>query len=128
MSFLGFVSGDEPDCLYSIVDAAIFPSLYEPFGIVALEAMAAGANVIASSVGGLAEVVHHKENGLSVYPNDPMSIVWAVNQLFADPAAAAKRRFHAWVEVEEFYGWQHIAKRTAALYNNVVCERRITEW
>ena len=128
ISFLGFVSDDERDCLYSIVDAAIFPSLYEPFGIVALEAMAAGANVIASSVGGLAEVVHHKENGLSVYPNDPMSIVWAVNQLFADPAAAAKRRFHALVEVEEFYGWQHIAKRTAALYNNVVCERRITEW
>jgi glycosyltransferase involved in cell wall biosynthesis len=57
-----------------------------------------------------------------------MSIVWAVNQLFADPAAAAKRRYYALVEAEEFYGWQHIAKRTAALYNTVVNERRATEW
>ncbi len=128
IDFLGFVSDEERDCLYSIVDAAIFPSLYEPFGIVALEAMAAGANVIASSVGGLAEVVHHKENGLTVLPNDPMSIVWAVNQLFADPAAATERRRCAAVEVEELYGWQHIAKRTAALYNSVVNERRATEW
>lgn len=71
IDFLGFVSDEERDCLYSIVDVVIFPSLYEPFGIVALEAMAAGANVIASSVGGLAEVVHHKENGLTVLPNDP---------------------------------------------------------
>ncbi len=128
IDFLGFVSDDERDCLYTIVDAAIFPSLYEPFGIVALEAMAAGANVIASSVGGLAEVVRHKENGLTVYANDPMSIVWAVNQLLGDPIAAAERRHRAAAEIEELYGWRHIAKRTAALYNNVVCERRVIEW
>lgn len=128
IDFLGFVSDEERDCLYTIIDAAIFPSLYEPFGIVALEAMAAGANVIASSVGGLAEVVRHQENGLTVYVNDPMSIVWAVNQLFTDPAAASARRRRAAIEVEEHYSWRHIASRTAALYNNVVRERRNTEW
>lgn len=129
IDFLGFVSDDERDCLYTIVDAAIFPSLYEPFGIVALEAMAAGANVIASSVGGLAEVVRHNQNGLTVYPNDPMSIVWAVNQLYTDPAGADARRRHAMIEVEESYGWRHIAHRTAGLYTNVVTERRNhTEW
>lgn len=129
IDFLGFVSDDERDCLYTIVDAAIFPSLYEPFGIVALEAMAAGANVIASSVGGLAEVVRHNQNGLTVYPNDPMSIVWAVNQLYTDPSGADARRRHAMIEVEESYGWRHIAHRTAGLYTNVVAERRKhTEW
>ncbi|MFZ1767713.1 MAG: glycosyltransferase family 4 protein [Caldilinea sp.] len=128
INFLGFVSDDERDCLYAIVDAAIFPSLYEPFGIVALEAMAAGASVVASSVGGLAEVVHHKENGLTIYPNDPMSIVWAVNQLFSHPTADEERRHRAQVEVEEKYAWRHIAKSTAALYNQVVRERRNTEW
>jgi len=128
IDFLGYVSDNERDCLYTIVDAAIFPSLYEPFGIVALEAMAAGANVIVSSVGGLAEVVHHNQNGLTVYPNDPMSIVWAVNQLFTDPAAATERRNRAAVEAEELYGWPHIARHTAALYNNVVRGRRNTDW
>lgn len=128
VDFLGYVSDDERDCLYSIVDASIFPSLYEPFGIVALEAMAAGSNVIASSVGGLAEVVNHQRNGLTVYPNDPMSIVWAVNQLFSNPDAAEERRRCAIAEVEELYGWRYIARQTASLYDDIVCDRRSTEW
>lgn len=128
VDFLGFVSDDERDCLYTIVDAAIFPSLYEPFGIVALEAMAAGANVIASGVGGLGEVIRHKENGLTVYANDPMSIVWAVSQTFSDPVAAAERRRRAEAEIEDLYSWPHIAEQTATLYNNIVRERRNTEW
>lgn len=57
-----------------------------------------------------------------------MSIVWAVNQSFAYRQRRPERRRCAAVEVEELYGWQHIAKRTAALYNSVVNERRATEW
>jgi glycosyltransferase involved in cell wall biosynthesis len=110
------------------VDAAIFPSLYEPFGIVALEAMAAGCNVIASSVGGLGEVVHHLHNGLTVMPDNPMSIVWAVNQVFADPAAAARRRAAALDEIRSVYNCKRVAQQTAALYELVVEERRTTEW
>lgn len=128
VDFLGFISDDERDCLYTIVDAAIFPSLYEPFGIVALEAMAAGANVVASSVGGLAEVVRHLENGLTILPNDPMSIVWAVNKLFSDPAAAEVRQQRAIAEVKESYSWRHIAQRTADLYRTIVNERRNVAW
>ena len=128
VDFLGFISDDERDCLYTIVDAAVFPSLYEPFGIVALEAMAAGANVVASSVGGLAEVVHHLENGLTTLPNDPMSIVWAVNKVFSDPAAAEARRRCATREVRETYSWRHISETTTALYRTVVNERRNVDW
>ncbi|MCB0084820.1 MAG: glycosyltransferase family 4 protein, partial [Caldilineaceae bacterium] len=76
IEFLGFISDRERDCIYRIVDAAIFPSLYEPFGIVALEAMACNCNVIVSHVGGLREVVEHLRNGLTVYPNDPLSVAW----------------------------------------------------
>ena len=78
ISFLDFISDQKRDQLYQIVDAAVFPSLYEPFGIVAIEAMAWGCNVIASDVGGLSEVVHHLQDGLTIYPNDPDSIAWAV--------------------------------------------------
>ncbi|HRW47790.1 MAG: glycosyltransferase family 4 protein [Caldilinea sp.] len=128
ITFLGYISDEERDCLYSVVDAAIFPSLYEPFGIVALEAMAAGSNVIASSVGGLAEVVRHKENGLTCYANDPMSIVWAVDKTLSDPAAAEARRKVALAEVKDLYGWPRIARQTAELYESVANERRATEW
>ncbi|MCB0041808.1 MAG: glycosyltransferase family 4 protein, partial [Caldilinea sp.] len=123
-----YISDEERDCLYSVVDAAIFPSLYEPFGIVALEAMAAGSNVIASSVGGLAEVVRHKENGLTCYANDPMSIVWAVDKTLSDPAAAEARRKVALAEVKDLYGWPRIARQTAELYESVANERRSTDW
>jgi glycosyltransferase involved in cell wall biosynthesis len=128
ITFLDYVSDRERDCLYRIADAAIFPSLYEPFGIVALEAMAAGCNVIASSVGGLGEVVRHLHNGLTVLPDNPMSIVWAVNQIFADPEAAARRRAAALNEIRSVYNWNRVAQQTAALYELVVAERRNTDW
>jgi glycogen synthase len=125
---LDFVSNRERDCLYRIADAAIFPSLYEPFGIVALEAMAANCNVIASSVGGLGEVVRHLHNGLTVLPDNPMSIVWAVNQLFSDPEAATRRRAAAITEIRSVYNWRRVAQQTAALYELVVAERHNTDW
>jgi glycosyltransferase involved in cell wall biosynthesis len=128
ITFLDYVSNWERDCLYRIADVAIFPSLYEPFGIVALEAMAAGCNVIASSVGGLGEVVRHLHNGLTVLPDNPMSIVWAVNQVFADPDAAERRRAAAINEIRSVYNWKRVARQTVALYDLVVAERRNTDW
>lgn len=126
--FLGFISDEDRDCLYQIADAAIFPSIYEPFGIVALEAMASGCNVIVSNVGGFAEVVQHLQTGLTVYPNDPLSIAWAVNRLFSDPAGAATWRRNALRYVEEKYSWRSIAAQTAALYQKVVDDRDQTDW
>ena len=128
VAFLGFITDRERDSLYQVVDAAIFPSLYEPFGIVALEAMAMGCNVIASDVGGLGEVVKHQVNGLTVLPDDPMSIVWAVNQLLADPAAAAVRRAQALTEIETIYRWETIAAQTVQLYQTILNERAEVEW
>lgn len=128
VSFLDFITDTQRDALYQTVDAAIFPSLYEPFGIVALEAMALECNVIASDVGGLGEVVQHWINGLTVYPNDPESIAWAVRALFADPAAAAQRRATALHQVHELYKWSAIAKQTVGLFERVIDERHQTSW
>jgi glycosyltransferase involved in cell wall biosynthesis len=128
INFLGYISDEERDCLYTLVDAAVFPSLYEPFGIVALEAMAAGTSVIVSSIGGLAEVVRHLENGLTVLPNDPLSIAWAVDRLFSDPVAADRRRRQALQDVVERYSWRQIANQTVAFYHGIVHERSQTDW
>jgi glycogen synthase len=128
VDFLGYVSDHERDHLHQVVDAAIFPSLYEPFGIVALEAMIQGCNVIVSNVGGLAEVVGHERNGLTVYPNDPLSIAWAVNQLFADPVAAAQRRQVASRFTIRLYRWEDIAAQTAQLYLQIIRARQQVNW
>lgn len=128
IDFLGYISDDARDCLYQVVDAAVFPSLYEPFGIVALEAMANNCNVIASDTGGLSEVVEHGVTGLTVMPGDPMSIVWAVDQLFADPEAAAVRRAAALDEVNSRYRWDNIGRETTALYVRVHTARLAVAW
>jgi len=125
---LGFITDAARNCLYNTVDAAIFPSLYEPFGIVALEAMAAGCNVIVSDVGGLSEVVHHMHNGLTIIANNPQSIAWGVDVLFEDQARAARWRVTALEDAQTLYRWSDIAARTFELYKSVVEERRQVDW
>jgi glycogen(starch) synthase len=128
IEFLGFISDRDRDCIYRIAAAAIFPSLYEPFGIVALEAMACGCNVVVSHVGGLREVVEHMGNGLTVYPNDPLSVAWAVDQLFQRPAEARQWRECAYAATLPQFGWTRIAEQTAALYAEIVQARALVPW
>jgi glycosyltransferase involved in cell wall biosynthesis len=128
VNFLDYITDQQRDWLYQVVDVAIFPSIYEPFGIVALEAMALDCNVIASDVGGLGEVVKHEVNGLTVYPDDPLSIVWAVRRLLSDTAAASVRRVQAHAQVGNQYSWRTIAQQTELLYRSVVAERMATAW
>ena len=120
IDFVGFVSDQERDWLYQTVDALIVPSLYEPFGIVALEAMAFGCNVIVSDVGGLGEVIRNTENGLSIRPNDPQCIAHATHLLFTDPAAALQRRAQALEDIRTLYQWPKIAAQTAQIYHSLV--------
>ena len=128
VELLGFVDSETRDCLYRSVDAAVFPSLYEPFGIVALEAMAAGCNVIASEVGGLAEVVDHRRTGLTVRANDSQSIAWAVDQIFTDQVQAHAMRARALQEVTRSYNWGAIAASTVNMYRAVEAQRKGVNW
>jgi starch synthase len=92
------------------------PSLYEPLGIVNLEAMACATAVVASAVGGIPEVVDDGETGLLVPPDDPGALAAALNALVRDPARAdALGRAGRERAVAEF-GWQAIAAQTAELY------------
>ena len=128
VELLGYIDSETRDCLYRGVDAAVFPSLYEPFGIVALEAMAAGCSVIASEVGGLAEVVDHRRTGLTVRVNDTQSIAWAVDQLLTDPVQAQAMRSRALQEVTRSYNWLTIAASTLKMYKAVVAQRQDINW
>ena len=97
----------------------VCPSVYEPLGIVNLEAMACSTAVVASRVGGIPEVVSGGETGLLVPPDDPASLADAMNALLRDPGRAdAFGRAGRLRAVEEF-SWGAVADQTAALYAEV---------
>ena len=120
--------------------AAIFacPSVYEPFGIINLEAMACETPVVASAVGGIPEVVEHGVTGLLVPPEaisatevEPRhpeqfsrDLAAAVNVLLDDPALRDTMAQQARARVEAEFGWSSIARRTVEFYGDVVARRR----
>lgn len=128
VNIAGFVSDPDRDRLLKVADAAIFPSLYEPFGIVALEAMAAKCPVIVSEVGGLKEVVQHDVSGVTIYPNNVESLAWGVLHTLRDPQRARTRATKAYRMVKREYNWDRIAEKTIAIYERIARERAKTAW
>jgi len=126
--FTGFIPDEDRDRLFLIADLAVFPSLYEPFGIVVLEAMAAGCPVIVSEVGGLREVVTHEVTGVTVYPNDVDSLAWGILYGLRYPDLTGIWARNARHLAEEVYHWDHVARRTIAVYERVLNERREVVW
>jgi glycosyltransferase involved in cell wall biosynthesis len=124
----GFISDENRDRLFKIADCAVFPSLYEPFGIVALEAMAAKCPVVVTEVGGLKDVVMHAETGITVYPDDPESLAWGILHTLQHPEWSAARVKKAYRVVRDDYNWERIAQMTKDIYRRIVVERAITNW
>ncbi len=120
VSMVGFVSDDERNRLYGMAAAAVVPSLYEPFGITALEAMAAGAPLIAADTGGLAEIVKNGVNGWQFYAGSSNSLADAVLHVLHSPEAARKAAEVARREVLSVYDWKAIARTTISVYDEVL--------
>lgn len=112
----GFLSDEERDRLYVVADVCVFPSRYEPFGIVALEAMAAGTPVVVCDVGGLGTVVQHELTGLTAFAEDVNSLAWAITRALSDPTAAAERAERAIGYLETCLAWPVIARLTLEVY------------
>ena len=124
----GFIFDEDRDRLFKMANCAVFPSLYEPFGIVALQAMAAKCPVVVSEVGGLTEVVRHAETGITIYPDNRESLAWGIVHTLQHPDWTAKRVESAYREVRELYNWDRIARLTANVYERIVAERALTKW
>lgn len=119
--------------LYSGAEVFVCPSIYEPFGIINLEAMACGTPVVASAVGGIPEVVVHGETGLLVpveqnkeAPFEPvnaerfaLNLAEAINELMRDEVRRRHMAREARRRVEENFSWEVIAQKTAKLYRVV---------
>ena len=126
--FTGYVDDDTLLKLYNVVDVAVFPSLYEPFGIVALEAMAAKVPVVTSDVGGLREVVDHGITGISTWAGNPESLAWGIMQILGNPNAARAMAETAYMKTLNAFSWSRIADQTIAVYNRVADEASRAEW
>jgi len=100
----------------------VVPSIYEPFGMVALEAAAAGAPLAVASTGGLNEIVEPGVTGVTFPPKDPRGLADAVGSLLADEVLARRVAARARSMVVERFSWGTVAARTAAVYQTAVRE------
>nr|WP_202449449.1 glycogen synthase [Streptomyces sp. SID2999] len=106
-----------------LTHAAVFvcPSVYEPLGIVNLEAMACGTPVVASRVGGIPEVVDHGSTGLLVDADGDFegNLARALDSVLADPVAARRMGEAGRARAVGEFGWDAVARRTAGLYEEI---------
>jgi len=114
--FAGRAEHEQLLALLHRVDIAVLPSHYEPFGIVALEAAAAGTPLVTSDVGGLGEAVIDGRTGLSFPPRDVAALADAVRAVLDDPAAAQCRAEAARERLTSDFDWHTVAVRTAGVY------------
>ena len=114
--FAGRADHDDLLRLLHRAAVAVLPSHYEPFGIVALEAAAAGAPLVTSNVGGLGEAVIDGQTGLSFPPRDIPGLAAAVRAALDDPAAAQQRALAARKRLTADFDWHTVADRTAEVY------------
>jgi starch synthase len=116
------ISVDEVIQLYSHAEAFVCPSVYEPFGLINLEAMACETAVVASAVGGILEVVEDGISGLLVPPGRPDDLANALRRLLDDPARrramgrAGRRR------VEQQFSWASVAEQTERVYAEAITD------
>jgi glycogen synthase len=116
VSFTGFLGTGQLPAVIAATDALVVPSIYEPFGMVALEAAAAGAPLAVARTGGLAEIVQAGETGVTFPAKNPEALATSVGTLLADEPFARRVATRAKAMVGERYGWATIARNTAAVY------------
>lgn len=124
--FTGYIDDKSLHQLFKVADAAVFPSLYEPFGIVALEGMAAPLPTVVTDTGGFSEIVEDGVTGLKVPPNDALALADALARILHDPGLADHLRRHAKEVVNQRYDWDKIAQQTNQVYQRV--RQEATKW
>jgi glycogen(starch) synthase len=118
-TFLGWIGDDVLHSLYRIADLTVVPSIYEPFGLVALEAMASECPCIAADTGGLREVVPIEGAGLRFRASDPEHLAEAAIQVLGDPELSKRMIEEGLAHIRRF-DWDEIGEQTLDLYEGLV--------
>ncbi len=113
--------------LYSNALVFACPSVYEPFGIINLEAMACETPIVASAVGGILETVADGETGFLVPPGDPQAIANGINRFARNRELGKRFGKNGRKRVEEFFSWTSIADKTIAMYSELLEEKQRSE-
>jgi glycosyltransferase involved in cell wall biosynthesis len=121
-TFVGYLAGDELASAYASGDAFVFPSSTETLGLVLLEAMAAGCPVVGANRGGIPDIVSDGINGCLYDPDQPASLVTAVQRLLGDGATRAQLRQAARLEAER-WGWAGATAQLRGYYRQVLEQR-----
>lgn len=126
--FTGFMPEDDLNQFRLVADCAVFPSLYEPFGIVALESFAARVPVVVSDTGGFPEVVRHGKTGIVTRAGNPDSIAWGILEILKNPDYAQWLVENAYEDLSDRFDWYKLAQQTHAVYGRVLHERSEVDW
>ncbi len=118
-TFVGWIGDDVLHSLYRIADLCVVPSIYEPFGLVALEAMASSCPCIVADTGGLREVVPSEDVGLRFRAGDPESLAETTIRVLSDEALGKSLIAEAHEHLRRF-DWQEVAEQTAAAYGRLL--------
>ncbi len=120
--FAGYMEGKDVQKMYKAADVSVFPSTYEPFGIVALEAMLSENPVVVSDIGGLNEIVEHRVNGMKAYCGNPNSIADSILEVLYDHKLCADMAKRAKSKIRNQYNWSKIAQDTHFAYQKAICQ------
>jgi glycosyltransferase involved in cell wall biosynthesis len=123
-TFVGYLAGEELATAYASGDAFLFPSSTETLGLVLLEAMAAGCPVVGANRGGIPDIVSDGENGCLYDPDDPNSLIRAVERLLGDSARRSELRQAARQEAER-WGWAGATEQLRGYYRQVLGQREL---
>jgi len=119
VSFTGFMADADFWKFQKVANCAVFPSLYEPFGIVALESFAAKIPLVVSDTGGLPEVVRHKITGIVTHVNDANSLADGIIEVLKNPEYAQTLVDNAQSELRDRFAWEKLAEQTEAVFLKV---------
>ncbi len=120
VQFTGYLSGQVLSTFYRAADVMAAPSLYEPFGMVALEASVCGTPVVAGDTGGLSEIVEDGETGVKVPPNDPDALASAIVKLLVDVRRIERMGIAANRHARSNFSWHAVARKQIEVYEKVL--------
>ncbi len=120
--FTGYLGSKDVQKMYKCADVSVFPSTYEPFGIVALEAMLSGTPVVVSDVGGLNEIIDHGINGMKSYAGNANSFADSILTLLFDQKLCDTVTKNAISKVKSEYNWTKITNDTHFAYEKAIAE------
>ncbi|HJQ02210.1 MAG TPA: glycosyltransferase family 4 protein [Jatrophihabitans sp.] len=125
ISWPGFLDRDALHRLMTAADVVVVPSVYEPFGMVALEAQLAGTPVAVADTGGLVELVQHGVTGVRFATQNPSALADAVAFLVDNPELAARMARTAQQRARSDFSWPEVARRTAAVYQAALAQAAV---